>query len=347
MPLNLDALIRLLVLVGLGMACALILQPFAEILLWAGLLAVILKPLQLWLQRHLRLGRWWSAGLIMLVGLLVLIGPVGALAAALLSNVSELVELVRQGQQALPQPPPLLLGIPVLGPAIKPLWHGLISDLHGLLRSHSDTLTTVMTRVLETTLAKGLGFLQLLVSLVVAAAMLVYSDGLLLRLRRLLHRLAPEHAETVQLITATTVRNVSRGVVGVAFLQSLLIGLGLIAADVPWSGVLTLLALILCLMQIGPLPVVLIALGIAWSHLPPLMALLLTLWLLAATLLEHLLKPLLMARGLPVPMLGILVGVVGGTLKAGLTGLFLGPVLLSLGYHFVRLWVGTSTQPSP
>jgi hypothetical protein len=157
MPLNLDALIRLLVLVGLGMACALILQPFAEILLWAGLLAVILKPLQLGLQRHLRLGRWWSAGLIMLVGLLVLIGPVGALAAALLSNVSELVELVRHGKQALPQPPPLLLGIPVLGPAIKPLWHGLISDLHGLLRNHSDTLTTVMTRVLETTLAKGLG----------------------------------------------------------------------------------------------------------------------------------------------------------------------------------------------
>ena len=122
MPLNLDALIRLLVLVGLGMACALILQPFAEILLWAGLLAVILKPLQLWLQRHLRLGRWWSAGLIMLVGLLVLIGPVGALAAALLSNVSELVELERHTKQALPQPPPLLQGLPVLGPASKPLW---------------------------------------------------------------------------------------------------------------------------------------------------------------------------------------------------------------------------------
>jgi predicted PurR-regulated permease PerM len=223
----------------------------------------------------------------------------------------------------------------------------LISDLHGLLRSHSDTLTALMTRLLETTLAKGLGFLRLLVSLLLAAVMLVYSDSLLLRLRRLLHRLSPEHAETVQLITATTVRNVSRGVVGVAFLQSLLIGLGLIAADVPWSGLLTLLALILCLMQIGPLPVVVVALVMAWSHLPPLMALLLTLWLLAATLLEHLLKPLLMARGLPVPMLVILVGVLGGTLKAGLAGLFLGPVVLSLGYHFVRLWVGASAQPSP
>lgn len=347
MPLNLDALIRLLVLVGLGMACALILQPFAEILLWAGLLAVILKPLQLWLQHHLRLGRWWSAGLIMLAGLLVLLGPVGALAAALLNNVSELVELVQHSRHALPQSPPLLVGIPVLGPALQPLWHGLISDLHGLLRSHSATLTALLTRLLETSLAQGLGFLRLLVSLVVAALMLVHSEALLLRLRRLLHRLAPEHAETVQQITATTVRNVSRGVVGVAFLQALVIGLGLIAAGVPWSGLLTLLALILCLLQIGPVPVVLVALVMAWNHLPPVMALLVTLWLLASIVLEHLLKPLLMARGLPVPMLVILVGVVGGTLKAGPVGLFLGPVLLSLGYHFVRLWASSSADLSP
>jgi predicted PurR-regulated permease PerM len=347
MPIPLDALIRLLLLAGLGAACVLILQPFAEILVWAGLLAVILKPLHIWLQRRLGLGRWWTAGLILVVGLLVLLGPVGALAAALLSNVSELMHLVRHGQQALPQPPTLLLEIPVVGPAIRPLWHGVIGDLHTLLRNHSDTLTGLGTRLLETTLAKGLGFLKLLLSLLVAALMLVHSEALLLRLRRLLDRLVPEHSETVQLITATTVRNVSRGVVGVAFLQSLLIGLGLVAADVPWSGLLTVVALILCLLQIGPLPVVIVALVMAWSHLPPLLALLLSLWLVAATLLEHLLKPLLMARGLPVPMLVILAGVLGGTLKAGLAGLFLGPVLLSLGYHFVRLWVGTSSQPAP
>jgi predicted PurR-regulated permease PerM len=89
-----------------------------------------------------------------------------------------------------------------------------------------------------------------------------------------------------------------------------------------------------------------VALVMAWNHLPPLLALLLSLWLVAATLLEHVLKPLLMARGLPVPMIVILAGVLGGTLKAGLAGLFLGPVLLSLGYHFVRLWVGTDSQPA-
>jgi len=343
MPLSIDALIRLLLLASLGLSCALILQPFAEILLWAGLLAVVLKPLQLWLQRRLRLNRWGAAVLIMLLGLLVLLGPVGALTAALFSNVGELLELVRQGKQAMPHPPQLLLGIPLLGPAIKPVWHSLISDLHGLAHTHADAINTLGTRVVETTLAKGLGFLKLLVSLVVAALMLVHSDALLLRLRRLLQRLAPEHATTVQQITATTVRNVSRGVVGVAFLQSLLIGLGLMAAGIPWSGLLTLLALMLCLLQIGPLPVLLVALAMAWSQLHPLMALLLTLWLIAATLLEHLLKPLLVARGLPVPMLVILIGVLGGTLKGGLAGLFLGPVLLSLGYHFVRLWVGDTT----
>ena len=346
MPLSIDALIRLLLLAGLGVACALILQPFAEILLWAGLLAVILHPLHLWLQRRLRLNRWGAAGLIVIAGLAVMLGPVGGLAAALFSNISELLELARQGKAAVPQPPALLLEIPVVGPALKPFWHSLIGDLHGLVRTHAGTLTDIGTRLLETTLAQGLGFLKLLVSLVVAALMLVHSEALLLRLRRLLERLAPEHATTVQQITATTVRNVSRGVVGVAVLQSMLIGLGLMATGIPWSGLLTLLALILCLMQIGPLPVVLVALAMAWSQLHPLMALLLTLWLIAATLLEHLLKPVLMAHGLPIPMLVILIGVLGGTLKGGLTGLFLGPVLLSLGYHFVRLWVGATTPPT-
>lgn len=88
MPLSIDALIRLLLLAGLGVACALILQPFAEILLWAGLLAVILHPLHLWLQRRLRLNRWGAAGLIVIAGLAVMLGPVGGLAAALFSNIS-------------------------------------------------------------------------------------------------------------------------------------------------------------------------------------------------------------------------------------------------------------------
>jgi predicted PurR-regulated permease PerM len=130
----------------------------------------------------------------------------------------------------------------------------------------------------------------------------------------------------------------------VAILQGVLIGLGLMLAGVPWAGLLTLVALILCLLQIGPLPVVLLALVIAWSQLPQLTALLLSLWLIPATLLDNVLKPLLMARGLPVPMLVILIGVLGGTLKGGITGLFVGPVLLSLGYHFLRLWVGISPE---
>ena len=345
MPISLDALIRLLLLAGLGAACALILQPFAEILIWAGLLAVILKPIQLWLQHQLRFNRWGSAALIVLVGLLVLLGPVGALAATLLNNISDLLELLRQSRHTLPEAPQVLEELPLVGPAIPPILHGALSDLHSLLRSHSDTLAEMSTRLLETTLAKGLGFLKLLVSLLVAALMLARSEALMQRLDGVLRRLAPEHADTLQRITTTTVRNVSRGVVGVAFLQALLIGLGLLAAGVPWAGLLTVLALILCLLQIGPLPVVIVALLLAWNQLAPLVALLLTLWMIPITLLEHVLKPLLMARGLPVPMLVILVGVLGGTLKAGVAGLFLGPVALSLGYHFVRLWVGTPPQP--
>ena len=348
MPVSLDALIRLLLLAGLGLSCALILEPFSQILVWSALLAVILKPIHLWLQQRLRLGSWWAAALIGLVGLLVLLGPVAALAAALIGNVSELVELFHHSPGSLPStlppPPQALLAIPGLGAMLKPVWHNLLGDLHGLIHSHGDTLTNLSTRLLELTLAKGLGFLQLLLSLVVAAVMLVHSEGLVLRIDRVLQRLAPDHADVVQRITTVTVRNVSRGVVGVAFLQALLIGLALVLAGVPWAGLLTVLVLILCLLQIGPLPVVLVSLLLAWTQLQPLAALLLTLWLIPATLVDNVLKPLLMARGLPVPMLVILIGVLGGTLQGGLAGLFLGPVLLSLGYHFLRLWVGVRPE---
>ena len=344
MTLPLDVLIRLLLLAGLVAACALILEPFAQILIWAALLAVMLKPVHLWLQRRLNLSNGWAAGLMAVAGLLLLLGPVAALTAALFSNVNELVELFRESKGSMPEPPPALLAIPGLGPTLKPIWHNLIGDLHGLIRTHADTISNVGSRLVETTFAKGLGFLQLLLSLVVAALMLVRSDALLQRIARILRLLAPEHADTLQHITTTTVRNVSRGVVGVAILQGALIGLGLMLAGVPWAGLLTLVALILCLLQIGPLPVVLLALVIAWSQLPQLTALLLSLWLIPATLLDNVLKPLLMARGLPVPMLVILIGVLGGTLKGGITGLFVGPVLLSLGYHFLRLWVGISPE---
>ena len=134
-------------------------------------------------------------------------------------------------------------------------------------------------------------------------------------------------------------RAVARGLVGVAVVQALLIGLGLIVGHVPAAGALTVAALFLCTVQVGALPIVIPIIVWAWIARDTGQALFLTAWLLLAALSDNLLKPLFLAKGLETPMIVILVGVFGGTLAYGLTGLFLGPVVLAVFYDLVRFWL--------
>ena len=131
-----------------------------------------------------------------------------------------------------------------------------------------------------------------------------------------------------------TIRNVSRGVVGVALLQTILIGIVLQIAGVPGGGLLAFVILVLCILQIGPGLVVLPVLIWAWLTMSTGPALLLTVLLVPLTLMDN----MLMGRGLSTPTLVIFLGVVGGTLAYGLIGLFLGPAVLAIFYDLLVTW---------
>ena len=140
-------------------------------------------------------------------------------------------------------------------------------------------------------------------------------------------------------LAGATIRNVARGVIGVAIIQALMVGLGLIVAQVPAAGLLTLAVLVLAILQIGSAPVVLPTLIWAWFATGWLPALLLTLYLIPVSVADNILKPVLMGKGLSTPMLVILVGVIGGTISYGLIGLFLGPIVLAVFYDLLIFWV--------
>jgi predicted PurR-regulated permease PerM len=148
----------------------------------------------------------------------------------------------------------------------------------------------------------------------------------------------PRGAEFVTMAGAT-IRNVSRGVIGVAVLQALAGGIVMAAAGVPAAGALAFAALLLAIVQIGPGPVFVGAIIWAWAALSPLGAIVFTVVMVPIMLSDNVLKPMLMARGLSVPMLVILVGVLGGTLSYGLIGLFLGPIVLSVFWELLAAWV--------
>ena len=147
-------------------------------------------------------------------------------------------------------------------------------------------------------------------------------------------------------LAGATIRNISRGVIGVALLQALLTGLILSMFGVPAAGVIAFLVLIFCIVQIGPVPVVLPVIIWAWSTKDTGPALILTLLLIVIPVIDNVLKPILMARGLSTPMLVILLGVIGGTVSYGLIGLFLGPILLGIFYELLMAWVTTDPPAS-
>ena len=145
-------------------------------------------------------------------------------------------------------------------------------------------------------------------------------------------------------LATTTIRSVTRGIIGVAIIQTLMVGIGLILGKIPAAGLLTLLSLFLSIIQIGPGLIVFPAIIFAWSSMNVFAALLFTLWMISATLIDNILKPILMGQGLPVPIIVILIGVIGGTLAHGILGLFVGPVILILGYELIRAWINEDTE---
>jgi hypothetical protein len=147
-------------------------------------------------------------------------------------------------------------------------------------------------------------------------------------------------------LTASTVRNVSRGIIGVAIIQSLLIGIGLVTVGTPAAGLLTFLTLILGILQIRPGLIVLGALIHAWVTLPNSIALLFTIWMIPATLVDNFLKPILMGAGLPSSHGGDSAGGVRGSDRLWDYWFVRLPVLLGLCYELVRAWIGEdSSEP--
>jgi predicted PurR-regulated permease PerM len=149
----------------------------------------------------------------------------------------------------------------------------------------------------------------------------------------------PEHSEHFLELAGATIRAVSQGVIGVAIIQSLLAGIGFKLAGIPGAGLLAFAVMILTIVQIGAAIVLLPVIIWIWIDKDFTTALLLTLFLVMVGILDNILKPLVMGRGLTTPTLVIFIGVIGGTLAHGIVGLFIGPIILSLAWELTVAWI--------
>jgi predicted PurR-regulated permease PerM len=320
-------------------------RPFAPIVIWAVLLAVALYPAYAWLARFLGGRRGLAATVITLVALATVLGPVSVLAASLAETVQWLASGLHSGTLKVPPPPAGVEDWPVLGKPIDEAWNLAASNLDDAVLRYGPAVLPTGGAVLGKVAAISVDVLKFVASVVIAGFLFLPGPRLATGARAFASRLiAPRGAQFVDLAGAT-IRNVSRGVIGVALLQALLAGVILYVAGIPGAGLIAFGVLLLCIVQIGAAPVILPVLVWIWMTHPTTYSLVLTLLLVPVGLVDNVLKPLLMARGLTTPMLVILTGVIGGTLTHGLVGLFLGPVVLSVFYELVVAWTRLDGGP--
>ena len=325
-----------------------LLRPFIAILIWAAILSVALHPFFLWLKRLLG-GRSTPASILLtILALVVILGPISTLGAALVENLSSIAVGISEGTVTVPPPPPYVAEWPLIGGQLSAFWQTASVELGETLASIEPQLKEAALKLLGLVGNIGLGVLQFTIAIFIAGFAYSRAGGIQDTLKTFAARAAPRMGEDFVDLAGGTVRSVARGVVGISLLQSILFGVGALVANIPLAGLWTFVALILAIVQVGPGLVIVPVIIYAWSSMETVSAVILTAYLVPVMLLDNVLKPIVMGRGLPVPMLVIFIGVIGGTMAHGLIGLFVGPIVLSMGYELAKAWIQmgrTSTEP--
>lgn len=333
-----ELVIRLGVLGFLAYWSFLLVRPFIPIVIWSAVLAVALYPIFDWTARRLGGRRRLAAALISVVGLLVVIGPVTWLGLGVIDGLRTLAVQIDTGALWVPPPPESLRAWPLIGGPAYDFWEQASTNLRSALTEVIPQLKPVGEIALDATKSAGAGIFKFLVSVIIAGFLFAPGPSVVRAIKTAATRIDSKRAEHFVELAGSTIRTVSRGVIGVSLLQAALGGLGLQLAGVPGASLLTLCILVLAIIQVGPLLIVAPSIIWSWMELHTGPALLFTVCMLSVTFLDNVLKPIVIARGLTTPMLVIVVGVIGGVLTHGIIGLFVGPVVLAVAWELLSAW---------
>ena len=334
-----EATIKIGVVLILVLWCFQIVRPFIGIVVWGIIIAVAVFPMARRLTGLMGGRRKSAAALITLLMLLVLAAPAVELTAIVVENAESLSERMDGGELQIPLPPEGVAAWPLIGESVAEFWTLAATNLSGALKIIEPQLKAVGAWLLGALAGIGMGLLQLIAAIIIAGVLVAQAETSGRFARALGRRLAGERGEEFIALAESTVRGVARGVIGVAFIQSMLAGIGLVVADVPAAGIWALLCLLLAIIQLGVAPVMLGAIIYMFTTANTMPAVIFTIYALVVSGIDNVLKPLLMGRGLDVPMAVILVGTIGGMLLSGIVGLFIGAVILALGYKLFTAWV--------
>ena len=296
-------------------------------------------PLFEWLSTKLGGRRGWASTLITLLGLGLTIGPLWASISSFFAHFSTLSDKLQSSTLNLPPPPEGLNELAVVGPKATEIWNLFNNNLALALDRYGDVVLGFASTIGGAVAGLSFQLLAMALSVIVMGMMLSPGPKLGDMVQKFGNRVfAPKGGEFVEM-AAATVRNVSRGVLGVAAIQAGLMGVVMVLFGIEAAGPLAVVVLILGIIQVGPTLVVIPLVIWAWGDMGTGAALLFTAIMIPLMLMDNFLRPIFIAKGLNTPILVILVGVIGGVLSGGLIGIFVGPVILSVFYELVIAWM--------
>lgn len=334
----LDVFIHVGLVVLLATACLAILRPFVPLIAWGIVIAIATYPAYKKLRSWLRGRGNLAAFLCTLAFLTLLIVPVILLAQTMVGGVETMTTHLKDGTLSVPPPPDNIATWPLIGPPLYNTWNMAATNLSGLLKSLGPQLRSVVSWLFSASAGLGLTVLQFILSIIVAGALLANASGAAAMTRSLANRLFGSQGPEFEELAGATIRSVVNGIIGVAVIQTVAAGIGFLVVGIPGAGLWTLIFLFAAILQAGTIlliPAVIYVFAIASTT----KAVVFLVWCIIVGISDNALKPLLLGRGVAVPMVVIFLGAIGGFIAIGIIGLFIGAVVLSVSYKLFLAWL--------
>ncbi len=336
--LTIDIVLKLAIVMVLMWWSFSIISPFILMLIWAAILAVALFPLQQKLTKLIS-KQGLSASLISLAIISLLIVPVVLFGNSTFDSVSEIYQKAQSGQLSLPMPNESVKSWPVIGEKTYALWVDAQQHTQIYIQEYKAEIGQALKGILGAAAGTIGSLLMLAVSLIIAAIFMSNAQSLSGTSSKFINRVMDENGERTKNTIVLTVRSVATGVLGVAFIQAVFAGLGMIVAGIPAAGILTLVVIILAIAQLPPLIILGPVAAYYFSVADTTPAILFLIFSVVVSFSDAILKPIFLGRGMDIPMPVILLGAIGGMIMYGIIGLFVGAVILALSYELILDWL--------
>lgn len=335
----LDVAIRLSVIAFIVWSSVLIFSPFVVAVVWGALIAITVYPVFTRLKKRMGDRNKLAGTVFVLVILIVVSVPVVLLTESLIDGAVAAIHGIHEGTVVIPPPRESVREWPVIGKSLYATWASASTDMAATAEKLAPQLSGLGAKLANVFAGLASTGVQTLIALVIAGILVMSPPGRYANVYVIARRLAGEGGPKIVDLAVDTIRSVVKGVILVALIQGLLAAVGLAVAGVPGVGLWALLVTVVAVIQLPPLLILAPICAYVFQTNSVVIASVFTVWSILVSVSDSFMKPMLLGRGLQVPMLVILIGAIGGMLRSGVVGLFIGPVILAIGYTLFNAWI--------